>query len=99
MKLFYTILEVSINLYAHPVGSRRRQHLWALLNSHTLWRQTRLWKDCVFEVVQFKIDEAKKRILSKPEPPAPEEPETPQPAAKSFFKKGFSQLKTLLTKP
>jgi len=49
----------------------------------------RLWKDCVFEVVQFKIDEAKKRILSKPEP-VPEEPEPVQPAKSSFFKKGFT---------
>ena len=63
-KLLYTILESSQNIYT-LISQRRKQYLWALLADHVVWRTPLHWKQCAIEIVQMKIDEAKKRQAIK----------------------------------
>ena len=59
-KLLYTILESSQNIFT-LISSKRKQYLWALLADHAIWRSPMHWEQCAIEIVQMKIDEAKKR--------------------------------------
>lgn len=59
-KLFYTILESSVNLFTILNGTRKH-YLWTLLSDHPAWGNIQAWQQCAIEITQMKIEEAKKR--------------------------------------
>ncbi len=105
-KLFYTILESSGNLYS-VVNGTRKLHLWNLLVGHAIWVNTKYWQKCIKEIVNMKIDEAKKRQVIKAANNPYEEVAAndssnqsssgSEKKEKGFFKKGLTSLKGLLS--
>ncbi len=93
------MLESSQNIYT-LISQKRKQYLWALLADHVVWRTPVHWEQCAIEIVQMKIDEAKKRqvIKASNNNSVEEEAQTPKESKKgNFFKKGFSSIKGLLS--
>jgi hypothetical protein len=59
-RLMYTILESSHNLFTYN-DKKRKLYLWTLINEHDMWKEHKHWRDCILEIVTFKIDENKRR--------------------------------------
>ena len=106
-KLFYTILESSGNLYT-IVNGTRKHHLWSMLTGHPIWMNTKYWKQCCLEIVNMKIEEAKKRQVIKAANTSSDDLQQNDTANQgsgnsggekknNFFKKGLTSLKGLLS--
>ena len=80
------------------ISQKRKQYLWALLADHAVWRSPSHWAQCAVEIVQMKINEAKRRqaVKGAGNTSLEEEPVPTTPKG-NIFKKGFSSLKGLLS--
>lgn len=60
-KFLYTVLESSQNLFSHSKNNRK-VYLWSLIQDNEVWNDIKLWKECIVDIISFKIDEAKRRV-------------------------------------
>lgn len=98
-KIFYTIVESSGNLFVVLNGTRKH-YLWGMLNGHPIWANTKYWKQCAVNIINMKIDEAKKRQMIKASNNSQDEIQyidtmSGEYKKNNIFKKGLTSFKGL----
>ncbi|CDW77618.1 rab-like gtpase activating [Stylonychia lemnae] len=90
-RLVYNILESSQNIYTSI--NKRKLFLSTLLSDHGIWQDVRIWKEMIIEIIEIKIADQTKIRKRK----AKAIQDQKNQSEKNIFKKGFKQLKGMLS--